>query len=276
MKFVIWGPLGSKIREQTSCNKKSVPSEQLLFHRGKLMQATVLETKARWRRIPIFNRALFPPWNDFDFDPDFEPILQRRLSIVTDDYVLIADYMESNQEHKYDWLLHPVGFKEIEGVETAESILPKLSDDPNSPYKYFTNAKKYIANEGTKVKFEEGIMRLDVHTIWPKKAEIILAEYPIGGNQSRIRNNPDRATYCVRVEEKEAVFLNLIEPYKDKSVINKIESPSPDQIIVYLKDGRKQIISVGNFNKNDLEIKIDEFFKGEKVGSEYAKINNND
>lgn len=253
--------------------QEAVPSEQLLFHKGDLMQATVVQTEARWRRIPIFNRELFPPWNDFDYDPDFKPVLQRRLSIVTDDYVVIADYMKAPQKHTYDWMLHPVGFKSIEGAKAKGAMLPKLSEDSNSTYKYFTNAQWYKSNKGTKVLFQEEDMKLDVHTIWPKKSEVLIATYPNGGKRRDIRNNPDRATYGIRVNDKEAQFLNVIEPYKGKSAIVKIESNSANEVVVFLSDGRKQIISILNFKQDDIQITIKNYLNDKLVGSEEAVIN---
>ncbi|XMO85354.1 hypothetical protein AAFN75_11200 [Algibacter sp. AS12] len=250
--------------------QEAVPSEQILFYKGDLMQATVVQTEARWRRIPIFNREIFPPWNDFDYDSDFEPILQRRLSIVTNDYVVIADYMKGAQNHTYDWMIHPVGFQSIEGAKAKGTRLPKLSEDSNSQYKYFTNAQWYKSKKGTKVMFQEGEMKLDVHTIWPKKTEVLTATYPNGGKQRDIRNNPNRATYGVRLVGKEAQFLNVIEPYKGPSAINKIDSKNVNELIVYLNDGRKQIIFIENFKEDNIQIVIEEYNNGELVNSEKA------
>ncbi|CAH8283492.1 hypothetical protein EV196_102432 [Mariniflexile fucanivorans] len=253
--------------------QEAVPSEQILFHKGELMQASVVQTNARWRMIPIFNRDVFPPWNDFDYDADFEPVLQRRLSVVTGDYVVIADYMKAPQTHTYDWMLHPVGFKSIEGAKIKGALMPKLSEDSNSQYKYFTNAQWYQSKNGTKAMFQEDEMKLDVHTVWPKKAEVLTATYPNGGNQRDIRNNPNRATYGVRLKGKEAQFLNVLEPYKDKSSIIKIESNSLNELTVFLNDGRKQIISIKNIKQDDIQVTIKEYINNKLVNSEEATIN---
>ena len=82
--------------------QEPVPSEQLLFHAGQALQACVVETRARW--------AQKKPWdvrNPGDLDPhnlekmidygDAAPVTQRRLAAVTDDYVVIADYMHAPQ-----------------------------------------------------------------------------------------------------------------------------------------------------------------------------------
>lgn len=254
--------------------QEAVPSEQILFHKGNIMQATVVQTEARWRRIPIFNRDLFPPWNDFDYNPDFKPVLQRRLSIVTDDYLVIADYLNAPQKHTYDWLIHPIGFQSIDDVKAKGNLLPKLSEDSNSQYKYFTNAQWYQAKKGTKVMFQEGEMKLDVHTLWPKKSEVLIASYPNGGKQRDIRNNPNRATYGVRVEAKEALFLNVIEPYKGKSAIKKIESKNENEVVVFLNKGRKQVISISKLHTDYIQVTIMEYLNDKLIKKERASVNN--
>lgn len=281
MAWFGYGDAGYKECVQTSAThnmvivdemqQEAVPSEQLLFYAGKMMQVNVMETNARWRKIPTFNPELFPPWNDKEYDPEFEPIQQKRLTIVTDDYVVVADYMNSSQSHNYDCLIHPIGLKSIDGAKKSGKTLDVLSTKFDSPYKYFKNAQWYKMNKEAKLHFEDGDANLDVHTIWPKKANIVVANYPNGGGRrgdDDIRNNPDRRTYGVRLKSKEAYFLNVIEPYKGKSVINKIVSKSENKLEVYLIDGRKQVISVENLKGENTQVSISEFVDGVLVNSE--------
>lgn len=250
--------------------QEAVPSQQILFHKGILMQASIIETNARWRKIPSWNSEKFPPWDDTDYVS--KPIQQRRVSIVTDDYVVIADYMKSSQKHNYDWLIHPVGFTAIEGAKKKGFVLDKLNDKIDSPYKYFESAQWYVSKKGTKVKFDENGMKLNVHTLWPKKADVLVSNYPNGGKQRNIRNNPERRTYGVRINEKEAQFLNVLEPYKGASKISNIESKQPHELIVYLKDGRKQIIEIANMKFNNVQIFIKEYHKGKLIQSEQTAL----
>lgn len=248
--------------------QEAVPSEQSLFFAGKMLQVSVLQTNARWRKIPTFNRGLFPPWDDKEFDSDFQSVLQKRLTIVTDDYVVIADYMKAAQKHTYDWLLHPIGLKSSDGIKKKGGTLDSLSSKFDSPYKYFKKAQWYKMNKGSKLYFEDGDAKLDVHTLWPKKADVVIANYPNGGKQSDIRNNPERKTYGIRLKGSEAQFLNIIEPYKGKSVILKTESKSPNELVVYLVDGRKQIISISNLMFDNTAVTISEYMDGELINSE--------
>ncbi|MFB9057298.1 hypothetical protein ACFFU9_11170 [Mariniflexile ostreae] len=251
--------------------QEAVPSEQLLFFKGDMMQASIVETHARWRKIPKWNAEKFPPWDDTDYDEGFQPIQQRRMAIVTDDYVVIADYMKSDKKHTYDWLVHPVGFESIEDAKKQGSVLEQLSTDADSPFKYFKNAQWYKTHKGSKVVFNDNGNKLDVYSLWPKKANLMLSNYPIGGSQRGIRNNPDRNTYGVRVNEKEVVFLSVVAPYQGESNIDKIICKSENELTVYLKDGRTQHVKFENFKQSDFKISIQE-----RVGNKITRIESNE
>ena len=190
--------------------QEAVPSKQTLFYQGDIMQATVIETNARWRKIPMWNAEMFPPWQDTAYEAGFEPIFQKRLSIVTDDYVVIADYVSSNKKHHYDWLIHPVGFQSIKGAKKKGQVLDTLSHEKDSPYKYFANAQWYKTYKGSQINFDDAGNKLDVYTLWPKKANVVVSNYPFGGKQKAMKNNPDRKTYGIRVHAKEATFLHVL------------------------------------------------------------------
>ncbi|MDW5290187.1 heparinase II/III family protein [Formosa sp. PL04] len=251
--------------------QEAVPSEQLLFYSGELMQVSVIETNARWRKIPTANADKFPPWDDTDYEADFNPIQQRRLSILTDDYLILADYMKSDKKHNYDWLIHPVGFKNIEEAKKKGAVLRQWATTNDSPYKYFEQAQWYTTKKGATVQFDEDGMKLDVHTLWPKTSEIVISKYPNGGKQRGIRNNPERRTYGVRVKEKETVFLSLIEPYKGHSAIKNITSESSNKITVELQDGRTQTISITDLKGELPQVKISEIVNGKEVKVETTK-----
>lgn len=250
--------------------QEALPSEQTLFYAGDIMQVSVVETNARWRKIPTFNRELFPPWDDKEFDLNFEPVLQRRLTIVTDDYVVVADYMYASQEHQYDWMLHPIGFNGIEGAKKTGGRIDSVSTQFDSPYKYFTNGQWYEMNKGAQLNFLDGEAKLNVHTLWPQKAKMFIANYPNGGKQRGIRNNPDRRTYAIRQETNEAYFLNILEPYQSESAIKKIESSSFREVKVILIDGREQTISIKQIEGagDNIQVGIEETKNGKDLRKE--------
>ncbi len=253
--------------------QEAVPSEQVLFHAGEMMQASVVQTKARWRKIPTWNIEKFPPWDDKEFDADFEPILQRRLTIVTDEYVVIADYMGGAKEHTYDWFLHPIGFESIKGVVKSGNPLDTLNKQFDSPYKYFTNAQWYKMNQGAELLFDDDGNQLGVHTLWPRKADVLIAHYPNGGRQRGMRNNPDRRTYAVRLEGKEATFLHVIEPYNGDAQIKEIISSEPGKAVIKLVDGREQTIEISKLSGDagNIRVEIKEMLDGQTLRNESTK-----
>ncbi len=100
--------------------QEAVPSSQLLFFSGKMMQAVVHETNARWSDPPYLgmqynvgdtpesqmrkNKQSVPPVTDRKYGelgPYTDRVLQRRFGIVTDDYIVVADYLKSDQPHTF-------------------------------------------------------------------------------------------------------------------------------------------------------------------------------
>lgn len=180
--------------------------------------------------------------------------------MVTDDYLLMVDYLSADKPHQFDCLLHPVGFQGVEGAEKAGELLPAITTNENSPYKYFPSCQWYKANEeSVKFQFNDSGIGLDYHIAWPTESDIFYAEYPSTKSavQGGLRNNPDRRTVGVRVNAKEAVFITLLEPYKGESVIAKVESTSDDKIRIYMKDGSMQIIQISNLKGEAKDVKVE-------------------
>lgn len=196
--------------------QEAVPSRQLLFHSGPALQVVAHETKARWSDPPYggmvyqpgqtvtdmmrANRQSLPVVADRrlgDLGPFSEPVLQRRLGIVTDDYVVIADYLRGERPHTFDNLLQT---KEFAGLEApAKELLRhtgQYGEDPRRAAQFVTDCDWYRAtapsvahfvhrygpgadNAGTRVThMEDGVLKLDVHTLWPVQQELMLGMPP--------------------------------------------------------------------------------------------------
>ncbi len=237
--------------------QEAVPSQQPIFYSGDMMQLSVTQTEARWRPIPRNNKDKFPPWDDFDYET--EPILQRRLSLVADDYLLMVDYLSSSEEREYDCLVHPLGLEDIEGAQKVGSRQAFVTEDESSPYKYFPNCQWYKGGkDGVKFSFKDNGINLDYYALYPKSADIFCAHYPSTGKavQGGLRNNPDRRTVAMRSKGKEAIFISMMEPYKESSVVERVEVVSESEIVVYLKDGSKNRITISNLKGKAEDIKV--------------------
>jgi hypothetical protein len=224
--FWVYEPFTYKFYCQTSINhnmvvvdekmQEATPGKRLLFHTGKLMQATAVETTARWSNPPYGGMVYdYVPvktfaekcWREGASVPipehrpaygtltDFsEPILQRRLMVVTDDYIVIADHLRGTQQHVFENLLQLRGFG---GIDASNKKFlrhdAQWNPDPVGSAQFVTDCDWYTAdapavghfierwgpgadNEGSRsIGNEDGELKLDVHSLWPKQQQIMVA-----------------------------------------------------------------------------------------------------
>jgi hypothetical protein len=219
--------------------QEPAPSERVLFHTGDLMQAAAVQVNTRWSNppyggmrygdqpyqtfaekafaegrsvptpsnLPIYDKFNAPTTSLTGYT---EPILQRRLMIVTDDYVVLADYLKAEKEHTFDSLLQMRAFQ---GLEAADKKLVRhdgqWNPDPLSSAQFVTDCDWYQVQAPARGSFQfkwgeggdwggtndPGVMNIDVHTLWPPRQEIMLASppVPVGGRQ---------VSYAVRADGK--------------------------------------------------------------------------
>lgn len=148
--------------------------KNLLFYSGEKMQVSAVENITRWSNPPYGGwRVLMGEefkdrtWNEGRYVPipkdapeytsrtDFtEPIIQRRLMVVTDEYAVNFDYVEGEKEHEFDCIYHAVGMKSITGT-TEEKHTEQLTDNPLSSGQFITDCTWYKKdNDTVKVSFE--------------------------------------------------------------------------------------------------------------------------
>jgi len=199
--------------------KQQDPSEgkRQLFHTGQLFQACAVENEARWCNPPYGGWLVKGDktlqersWNEGRYVPvpehsplytsrtDYtESILQRRVTIVADDYIILFDYMRGEHSHTYDCLFHVKGLKEITAASKVyREHTEQLSDDPLGSAQFITDCAWYEIegpartsfemtfgegsdNEGNRTLYnEDGVLRMDVHTLWPPAFELITGTDP--------------------------------------------------------------------------------------------------
>jgi hypothetical protein len=190
-----------------------------MFHTGKAMQATVVEATARWSNPPYGGMVYdYVPvktfeektWREGRYVPipknppaygtltDFtEPILQRRMMVVTDDYVLLADYDKGTQGHTFDNLLSLKGFQ---GMEAGDKKFlrhdAQWNGDPVGSGQFVTDCNWYSVRAPAVARFEErfgpgadnegsrsigntdGVLKLDVRSLWPAEQQIMVGTAP--------------------------------------------------------------------------------------------------
>lgn len=192
-------------------------SQRLLFHSGRMLQVCAVETTARWSDPPYGGQTPYPAsfpeekgWAEGRYVPAppvprgqgdpgeySEPILQRRLTAVTDDYVLIADYVRGGEEHVYDCLHHYQGFAGLRSERTRHlRHTGKMFEDPYGAGQFITDCDWYACAAPVVVSFsheydrvrddeegrhmahnENGRMELNVHALWPPEPEMMTGWY---------------------------------------------------------------------------------------------------
>ncbi len=152
------------------------PSEgkNLLFYSGKKMQVNAVENITRWSNPPYGGWRVIMgeefkdrSWNEGRYVPvpddapeytsrtEFtEPITQRRLMVLTDEYAVNFDYVKGEEEHEFDCIYHAAGMKAIEGT-TVERHTEQLTENPLSSGQFITDCTWYKKDGDTvKATFE--------------------------------------------------------------------------------------------------------------------------
>jgi hypothetical protein len=207
----------------------AVESKRLLFYSGKAFQATAVESDAPWsnppyggmvydyvpvktfaekcwresRSVPIPEKI--PKYGSLtDYTP---PVLQRRLMIVTDDYVVLADYLKAGEKHTFDNLLQLTGFQSLDAP--GKQLLrhdAQWNPDPVSSAQFVTDCDWYTAQAPARARFqmfwkkdphdpkkdiaptlcsEDGTLNLDVLSLWPQSQQIMVGQSPQNENNEK-------------------------------------------------------------------------------------------
>lgn len=219
MVWYSYAPYMYNFYVQTSISKNMVTvdlkqqeadeSKRSLFHTGDLFQAGCVEGTAAWSypaygglRSSMKGPRSFEEKTEWEAryfptpkkHPDFgvltgftEPIFQRRLMVVTDDYVALADYDKSttDEQHRFDLLFQVKGLLGI-AADTKEYICHKaqLDTDSLSAAPLVTDVNHYSVtgtlkasfltkfgpgadNRGTRIYGEPGNLYMDIYNAWP-------------------------------------------------------------------------------------------------------------
>jgi hypothetical protein len=199
--------------------QEAEPGARLLFHTGDAMQATVVETDARWSHPPYGGMVYdYVPvktfaekcWREGRSVPIptnlpaygsltgyTEKILQRRALLVLDDYIVIADFVKGTNAHTFDNLFQLKGFQGLDAPE--KKFLrhdAQWNPDPVGSAQFVTDCDWYAVKAPAVARYierfgpnednissrnignEPGVLKLDVHSLWPPQQEIMIGAAP--------------------------------------------------------------------------------------------------
>lgn len=196
--------------------KMQVPadSKRLLFYSGQLLQAAAVETNSQWAYPPYggmvynenetlaqrceLNACSLPECKDAppygQLSAHTEPIMQKRVIGVTDDYVVLFDYLKAEQEHQFDRLFQIKGYLGLEsdGTVVYQKHSSQFTDNPLSDGQFITDCDWYNVSGNSVARFETifgenedmrgtrsehnspGVLKMDVYTAWPQQATQVI------------------------------------------------------------------------------------------------------
>ncbi|HEU5396369.1 MAG TPA: hypothetical protein VFV81_04325, partial [Verrucomicrobiae bacterium] len=214
-KFYVQNSVAHNLVVVDQKQQEAVPSAQLLFYSGKMIQVSAQETDARWSdppyggmqynasdsggavaSLPALMKRLaqsFPlvtnrTWGQLG--PFSDRVRQRRVGIVADDYLVIADALKSEQPHTFDDLYQMKGFQSLDapGKEFLRHDA-QFNSDSRSSAQFITDCDWYQVDAPAVSRFliqkdtgaenqhnEPGVLKLDVHSLWPPKQQVMLAQ----------------------------------------------------------------------------------------------------
>lgn len=221
-------PFMYKFYVQSSINKnmvvvdqkmqEPVESDHLLFHTGKLMQATAVQTNARWSHEPFGGMVydwfkgnladkMWSEGRSFPLPPDApaygdigpytDRVLQRRLLIVADDYIVLADYLKGEKEHTFDNLYQFRGFKNLESADKKfDRHDAQMNSDPRTAAQFVTDCNWYSASAPARATFDDPAFHADVISLWPQQQQIMVGAAP------EVQQEEKQLLYTVRGDGK--------------------------------------------------------------------------
>ena len=153
--------------------QEAAQPKQLLFYTGDAMQAFGVENNSRWSYPPYggwpvgkqktIEERQWMEGRSFPIPekhPEYavrsgftEPVITRRVTVLTDDYVVNFDYAKSSQpeiNHDFQCIYHLQGLKKVDDALSIERHTAQLSDDPLGSAQFITDCDWYETKNGVK------------------------------------------------------------------------------------------------------------------------------
>lgn len=164
-------------------------------------------------------------------DAAYYGVKMQRTLILSDDYLIIADNLKSDENHTYDWVYHNYG-------KIASSLPFKEQDNlAGHGYQHIKNPKSLVSKGDTTLLWEvDSSKRLKMWITGGENTEIIVGE-GIGNPASLVV-----PMALLRREAKETTYIVVLEPFKkEREGIISVKKDSKNLEIV-LRD-RKDVYS---------------------------------
>ena len=236
--------------------QKPSQCECVYYEENQTFRAVCAQTVTEWIEPPYGGKTPYPyvfpeekcavegrmilqpdkPRKQGDIGEYSEPVFQRRLLVLFHGYCIVWDYLEGQQEHRYDCLYHPSGkidrknWEEC-GFQNAEEYAC-FSEDAFGSGQFIQNCYT-VPVEGTVcLRFHEGQLRVNDNDImdhmpessvwraWPQSGDVTVGRYPHREDTfteesrraaSGYLDKPLKKTVSFTVRGRQACFATLIE-----------------------------------------------------------------
>ena len=179
--------------------QEAAPPKQLLFYAGDAMQAFGVENNSRWSYPPYggwpvgkqktIEERQWMEGRSFPIPekhPEYamrsgftEPVITRRVTILTDDYVVNFDYAKSSQpesNHDFQCIYHLQGLTKVDDALSIERHTAQLSDDPLGSAQFITDCdwyetdnKRNRGSQAVDVRKDKAAIKFQFHTEYAEK-----------------------------------------------------------------------------------------------------------
>ncbi|MCI8691308.1 MAG: hypothetical protein HFH91_00925 [Lachnospiraceae bacterium] len=213
-----------------------------------------------------------------------EPVFQRRMLILFHGYCIVWDYLEGQQEHRFDCLYHPMG--RFDGKIYPEEVpadgfdgwtfRERFSEDPFGAGQFIQNCRSVRADGTLRLHFRDAAARVNGNDIldnlpettlwraWPESGEVTVGKYPQKGDTFTEENRracagyldePLKKTVSFSAEGRKAGFITILEAGEKTGRIKTVECPDFNAVLITERNGSQWRITAEGMGEKDAAVR---------------------
>lgn len=218
-----------------------------------------------------------------------EPVFQRRMLILFHGYCIVWDYLEGEQEHRFDCLYHPMGRFDGEIFPEEKPAAPsvdskigwtyreRFSEDPFGAGQFIQNCQSVRADGTLRLHFRDAAARVNGNdildnmpetTLWrayPESGEVTVGKYPWKGDTFTEENRRACAGYLEEslkktvsfsAEGKKAGFITILEAGEKTGLIRAVECRDFGNILITERSGSQWCIAAEGMGEKNGAVRV--------------------
>lgn len=204
-----------------------------------------------------------------------EPVFQRRLLVLFHGYCIVWDYLEGQQEHRYDCLYHPIGRYDGKAFKGAKR--ERFSDDPFGAGQFIQNCYTMPQEGSVCLRFHGGQPRVNGNDImdhmpesavwraWPQHGDVTVGRYPHRGDRfteeerraaDGYLEEPLKKTVGFTVHGTKAAFVTLLEGGRTAECVLAVRCEDGRSVAVTERGGRTWVITAAGMTDRKAAVSV--------------------